>query len=405
MFAAALENARRVLRGALAIGGRTPLERGVVQRDLCEVCRRLGLYGEAIAAGEAAVRLLGSDAVALLNLALARADAGQDEAALECFDAALKIRPAMAHAHLGRAEIWLRRGDYARGWAEYAWRTQLPGLAPVVPEGLSAAAPSWGGWRIETVLLVAADQGFGDMIQFARFLPWAAGLCRRLVLHAPSPILPVLKQVRGVAAAADDWSGIEPFAAWCLLSDLPRLAGADWMRHAAAVPYMAANPDDAWRKRLDEFVPPVAGRRRVGLVWAGSAAQANDSARSTILSNFASLATIPDIDWISLQTGQAAQQIGAWPGEIAGIGTQLHHFADTAALLSILDTIVSVDTSVAHLAGALGRPAHIMLAHRADWRWGESGPATWWYPSLRLFRQPKYGDWDGAIKEVARVLS
>jgi hypothetical protein len=403
-----LGDARRLLRGALVVGGgaQLPPQRGIVQRDLCEVARRLRLHTEAVAAGEAAVRLLGEDAVALLNLGLARADAGQDEAALACFDAALIIDPGMAHTHLGRAEILLRRGDYIRGWPDYAWRTQLPGLEPLMPPALSSTVLAWDGAPIDAPLLVVAEQGFGDMIQFARFLPWAASLCTFLIVHAPAPIRPLLVQISGVTRISDDWTAIEPFAAWCHLSDLPRLAGAGWMLEAAAVPYLSAadGTRDTWRARLDDLVPPVPGRRRVGLVWAGSAAHTNDGARSANLSEFASLATIPAIDWISLQKGDAAEQPSAWPRQLPDVGPLLHNFADTAAVLSILDAIVTVDTAVAHLAGAMGLPAIIMLAHRADWRWGIGGTRTWWYPSLRLFRQQISGDWRAVVQEVGRVL-
>jgi len=225
-------------------------------------------------------------------------------------------------------------------------------------------------------------------------------------VHAPSTIQPLLAQIPGVAMIFDDWTAIEPFAAWCHLSDLPRLAGAGSMHEAAAVPYLSAAHEtrDTWRARLDDLVAPVPGRRRVGLVWAGSAAHTNDGARSVNLSDFAALATIPAIDWISLQKGDAAKQPGAWPRELPDVGALLHNFADTAAVMSILDAIVTVDTSVAHLAGAMGLSANIMLAHRADWRWGIGGTRTWWYPSLRLFRQQTSGDWRGVMQEVGRVL-
>jgi hypothetical protein len=401
-----LQDARRLLRGALAIGGglQPPALRGVVQRDLCEILRRLQLPSEALAAGEAAVRLLGGDAASLLNLGLAHADAGHDDTALVCFDNALEIEPAMAHAHLGRAEILLRRGDYGRGWPEYTWRTRLPGLAPTLPGSLNTTA-LWDGSRIDAPLLVVADQGFGDMIQFARFLPWAASLCTRLIVHAPSPIQTLFAQIPGVSGILDDWTEIEPFVVWCRLSDFPRLAGADWMRYAAALPYFTAPcaMRGIWRERLDALVPPVPGRRRVGLVWAGSAAQVNDGARSMHLASLAPLATIPGIDWISLQKDEPAQQRDAWPGELTDLGRFLRDFADTMAVMSILDAIVTVDTSTAHLAGATGLPALVMLAHRADWRWGMEGPRTWWYPSLQLLRQQTAGDWKQVVEKVGRV--
>jgi hypothetical protein len=146
---------------------------------------------------------------------------------------------------------------------------------------------------------------------------------------------------------------------------------------------------------LDAAVPPVAGRRRVGLVWAGRTEQSNDFARSMTLDRLAHLRDVPDVDWISLQKGEAASQLGDWPGKIADLGSILGDFSDTAALLSLLDLTISVDTSVAHLAGAMGLPVWVMLRHRPDWRWG-------WYPTARLFRQSRAGDWDSVVTAVCR---
>jgi tetratricopeptide (TPR) repeat protein len=392
-------DSRTLLRHALDLGGgwQKPAARGLIQRNLTEVARRLGRVDEAVAAGRAAVLLLGHDAVALGNLGVALADQGDEGAALGCFDAALAIDPDLAYAHLGRAEILLRQGDFERGWAAYAWRSRVPGQAPLVPEDVAMRMRVWDGVASVEPLLVVADQGFGDMIQFARLLPWAASQCGRLVVHAPAAISPVLAGIAGVAEVIGNWAGLAGMQAWCALSDLPRLAGGGWAEEAAAVPYVSVTnePRARWRIVLDAAVPPVVGRRRVGLVWAGRAEQSNDFARSMTLDRLAGLADVADVDWVSLQKGEAAAQIGDWPGKIADLAEALADFGDTAALLSLLDLTISVDTSVAHLAGAMGLKVWVMLRHRPDWRWD-------WYPTARPFRQPRIGDWDGVVTEVCR---
>jgi hypothetical protein len=391
-------DARVLLRQALELGGglQAPHARGLIQRNLTEVARRLGFLGEAVACGQAAVRLLGRDAVALSNLGVALADQCDEAAALACFDEALEIDPDFAGAHLGRAEILLRKGDYEAGWAAYAWRLRMPGVASLVPHDL--AMPVWDGAAGVGSLLVVADQGFGDMIQFARFIALAAGRCRRLVVHAPAAISPVMARIVGVADVIGTWADAVGMQAWCALSDLPHLAGSGWAEAASVVPYVSVT-DAArvrWRAVLDAVVPPVVGRRRVGLVWAGRAEQSNDFARSMTLAQLGRLADVEGVDWVSLQKGDAAAQIRAWPGTMADLGGALEDFGDTAAVLSLLDLTVSVDTSVAHLAGAMGRPVWVMLRHRPDWRWG-------WYPSARSFRQPSLGNWDSVVNEVSKA--
>jgi hypothetical protein len=395
-----LQAARQLMRQALAMGGdaQAPRERGLIQRNLTEVARRLGLVDEAVACGQAAVRLLARDTVALVNLGVALADHCDEAAALACFDEALEIDPAFAGAHLGRAEILLRQGAHERGWVEYAWRNRVDGVAPLVPVDVAMRAAAWEGAAGVESLLVVADQGFGDMIQFARFLPWAAAQSGRLVVHAPAAISPVLARVAGVSAVIGHWTDAAGIPAWCALSDLPRLAGAAWADEAATVPYVRV-PECArarWRSVLDAAVPPVAERRRVGLVWAGRAEQSNDFARSMNLAQLKGLADVTGVDWVSLQKGDAAAQIAGWPGTMADLGSALGDFGDTASVLSLLDLTVSVDTSVAHLAGAMGLPVWVMLRHRPDWRWD-------WYPTARPFRQPTAADWRSVVTAVSKA--
>jgi hypothetical protein len=169
---------------------------------------------------------------------------------------------------------------------------------------------------------------------------------------------------------------------------------------------MAVPPStrERWAYILNDAVPPRAGARRIGLVWAGQAAQAHDLARSLPLQRLAPLTRIDGVDWVSLQKGEPAAQLAAMPASMADIGAMLRDFADTAAVLSLLDLVVTVDTSVAHLAGALGRPVWVLLRHRPDWRWEGNMPSRW-YPTARLFRQARAGDWDGVVQAVRQSLA
>jgi hypothetical protein len=411
-LAGQFQPARRLLQNALELGGglHSPAERGRIQRNLAEVNRRLGRTREAVESGQAAVRLLGRDAGALLNLGVALADAGQDDAALACLDEALEVSPALAEAHLARAEIFLRRGDFETGWTEYAWRTKIPAVGALVPDAVlaDAGAAEWDGAAGGRSLLVVADQGFGDMIFFARFLPWAASRCWRLTVHAPRAIFGLFAGVPGLAVLTDDWREVTDFSAWCALADLPKLAGAEWREAASKVPYarFAGDAVAAGRAALDALVPPVPGRLRVGLVWAGHALQMHDSVRSIRLSGLEKLAEHTGVDWVSLQKGDAAAQRAAWPGAMADAASGLDDFAATAGVLAGLDLLISVDTSVAHLAGAMGLPVWVLLRERADWRW-ESEPdgGGRWYPATRAFRQALAGDWHGVVARVSQALS
>jgi hypothetical protein len=174
-----------------------------------------------------------------------------------------------------------------------------------------------------------------------------------------------------------------------------------------AVPYLASAHEDRmrWAARLGELLPR--GMRRVGLVWAGRPDHPFDFARSASLRALAPLGDAAGVAWVALQVGAAAAQVGAsaWRAPLVNLGPEIASYADTMAVLDALDLVVTVDTSVAHVAGAMGRPCWLMLARRPDWRWGLAGEETAWYPSVRLFRQKKLGDWAGVARDVVRALS
>ncbi len=389
-----------------AKGGLEAAALALVHRNRIEVHRRLLNPKAAIAAGRDALALAPDDPVALNNLALAHFDALEIDAALACYDRAIALAPDDPAPHFGRGEVLLACGDFARGWEGYGWRFRLPGVPAPLPAEVAARKRirRWQGRAMAGTLLVVADQGFGDVVQFARYLPWAAGRCGRLVVAASPEMQPVVAQMPGVAERIVAWDRLGDFAAWATLSDLPGLAGAV---PDGAVPYLASTHEDRmrWAARLGELVPR--GMRRVGLVWAGRPDHPFDFARSASLRALAPLGDAAGVAWVALQVGAAAAQVGAsaWRAALVNLGPEIASYADTMAVLDGLDLVVTVDTSVAHVAGAMGRPCWLMLARRPDWRWGLAGEETAWYPSVRLFRQKKLGDWAGVARDVVRALS
>jgi hypothetical protein len=402
-----IARAAGLMARAATLGERLGLDTAtlaLIQRNRIEVHRRLLQPKPAIAAGRAALGLAPNDAVAWNNLALAHLDALEMDAALACYDRAIALAPDDPAPVFGRGELLLSLGDYARGWEGYAARFRLPGVVPPIPAEVAGRARRWSGRKLAGTLLLVADQGFGDVVQFARYIPWAAARCARLVVAASPEMLPIIGQFPQVAASVSAWEAAGAFTAWSTLSDLPALAGTTAETiPAGMVPYLSA-PHEArlrWRARLAELSTP--GLRRIGLVWAGRANHPFDFARSAPLAALAPLGEVRGATWFALQLGGAEAQLGAtaWRAPLVNLGPEIGSYTDTMAVLAELDLVVTVDTSVAHVAGAMGRPAWLMLPRRADWRWGLSGTATPWYPSLRLFRQRKLGDWGAVAAEIA----
>ncbi len=401
-----LERAARLLARAAKLGG-DPALLALVQRNRIEILRRLQRPREAVAAGRAAMALAPDDPVVLNNLALAHFAALELDAALACYDRAIALDPQNAGAQFGRGEVKLAIGDYAEGWKGYAWRFRLPGVPAPLPPEVQGRRRQWKGRALDGTLLLVADQGFGDVVQFARYIPWAASRCGRLVVAASPEMRPVIAQFPEVAAQVAEWAALEPFRAWAALSDLPALAGTRAESiPAGMVPYLAALHEDRlrWRARLDELAPR--GKRRVGLVWAGRASHPQDFARSAPLAGLAPLGDVAGLCWVALQLGGAEAALGSsfWRAPVVNLGPEIAGFADTMAILAELDLVVTVDTAAAHLAGAMGRACWLMLPRPADWRWGLNGTDTPWYPSLRLFRQQRAGDWNGVARAVAAAL-
>ncbi len=374
-------------------------------RNICEVYRALGRYDAALEAALRAVAMAPRDPFAEANLGVVHYDRGETAEALAAAERAISLAPNMAMAHLGRAEALLLAGDFAAGLDEYEWRLRLPGAQSEMPP---EETPAWNGEPLGAgTLLLIADQGIGDVIQFSRTIPWAAARTGRLVVAARPEKRPIIAQFPKVSEIRPRWQDFSDFAAWSPLASLPRLAATRLETIPASVPYLRANPSriEHWERRLAQMAPP--GRRRIGLVWAGRPEHSNDRKRSLPLAALAPLTAIDGVCFLSLQKGEAAGQVGEYSGRapLIHLGPEIADFDDTMAILECLERTVTVDTALAHLAGAMARPALVLLPHAPDWRWLRDRSDSPWYPTLSLIRQPAPGQWGPAAARAAAALA
>ncbi len=370
--------------------------------NLGATLRDLGRLGEATAAYESALRLDPDHAEAHSGYGMVLQALGEADAAADHYRAAIRLQPDLATAHLNLACGLLRQGDYAAGWQEFEWRppAQLP--APL-------AARRWHGEPLgDRVLLLLAEQGLGDTVQFCRYVRlFPPG--SRLVLAVQRPLRRLMESLAGVERLVAAGEALPPFDFVIPLMSLPRIFGTTVATIPHDVPYLKADAvaSARWRERLDRRPG-----RNVGLVWSGdprphdTAQNAMDRRRSITLAQLAPLADLQGINWISLQKGRPAELAKSPPaGMILHDWTdELVDFADTAALVDVLDLVVSVDTSVAHLAGALAKPVWLLNRFDTDWRWLPGRDDSPWYPTLRQFRQDRPGDWEPAIAALCDAL-
>lgn len=369
------------------------------RNNLGNTLRAQGRLDEAIGHYRTALEQDPERAVTWSNLGSALQQQGDVGAALAAFDRALAIAPDLAEAHWNRALAWLLKGDYARGWAEYEWGIRA-GARPLTARPL----PEWHGENLPgKTLLVSAEQGFGDTIQFVRFLRQARERVGALVLECQPELMPLLSTCAGAdRVIRNDLTDTDllPAHARVPLMSLPRLFGVTLADLPGRLPYL--HPDS---ERIERLKPVLRGKGyKVGLVWAGSTAHQNDRNRSLDARLLAPLAAVPGVGFYSLQVGPAAAA-GAQTGlSMTDLAPMLRDFADTAAAIAQLDLVICVDTVVAHLAGAMSKPVWIVLPHAPDWRWGLGASSTPWYPSARLFRQPAAGQWAPVLDRVVAAL-
>ena len=319
---------------------------------------------------------------------------GQVTEAVACQDAAIALRPDFAAAHWNQGVALLLGGDMAAGWEKYEWRKRR------FPASFgSAPGPQWEGGPLGgRTLLVLAEQGLGDTIQFARYLPLLAQRGARVVVECATSLIPLLAAMPGVVRACA--RGRRPaYDLWVDQMSLPRLFGTTLATVPCPDAYLRADAGRvaAWDRMLPSGL-------RVGLVWAGNPLHSNDARRSMPVDALAPVLAAGGGSLISLQVGERAQDAAAMPG-VADIGPQLTDWRETAAAIGAMDLVITVDTAVAHMAGALGVPTWVMLPHAPDWRWMLGRGDSPWYACMRLFRQERPGDWSGVAHRVAAALA
>jgi Tfp pilus assembly protein PilF len=375
-------------------------------RELGNVLDYLGRFEEAEASVRTALRLQPEDALAHYNLGRILYHLGRATEAQASYRTALRLRPEMPGWRMALGQALLLAGQFEEGWKEFEWRWQTGRMARVGP---LFPVPSWNGEAIgDRVILLLADQGHGDTLQFCRYVPQIAAGARRTVLAVQPSLVRLLSRLPGVSEIITQDDGPSSFDLWCALMSLPHAVGTTLETIPATTPYLTADPTDVahWRERL----AGLAGLR-VGLCWAGGRTRdlskiAADRRRSITLDILALLGEISGVQFISLQKGPPAAEAARPPQgmELHDFTEDLHDFADTAALIEGLDLVISVDTAVAHLAGALGKPVWVLNRFDTDFRWPRDRDDSPWYPSLRQFRQPTPGEWHSVINRARGAL-
>lgn len=365
-------------------------------------------FEEAISCFEEVIGKAADNPVAYHNLAVARAGQGDLSAALECLDRALGLAPNDPSILMMRAMIYLQTGRWSEGWRDYEARLRLSELL-VSTTGFDTAA-IWKGEPLQgRTLAVVGEQGAGDQIQFVRFVCEAAQRGAEVVVYCNPPTLKrLMESVPGVAQVCAPGEPYIAYDYWVAMLSLPRLLGIEEDTLAPRIPYLFpdASACHRWTARL-------ADKRglRVGLVWAGSPAFGKkgggmDRRRSLALEALAPLWKVPGIVFFSLQKGAPREQLSAFSisHPILDYSEEWADFADTAAFISALDLVISVDTSVAHLAGGLGKPVWVLSRHDACWRWLENREDSPWYPTARVFRQALGEGWGPVVRRVENAL-
>jgi len=380
--------------------------------NLGNALKDLARIDEAIAAYRQAIAISPDFADAHTNLGDALRGNGQLEEAIAEHRKAVALKPSFAEAHYNLADALLARGDFQEGWKELEWRWKCKDF-PSPRRNFSQ--PQWDGSPLQDrTLLIHTEQGFGDSIQFIRYLPLLARHGGKIIIECQ----PELERIFQTLPKTPDagfrivvkGQPLPSFDLHCPLLSLPMVFKTTPQSIPADVPYLFPDPQlvQSWRKNLIAPQKPASSTGfNVALAWAGSPDFKGDRTRSLTLDRLSPLRDVRGATFYSIQKDDAARQINHPPAglHLINLAPQLIDFADTAAALSLMDLVITTDTSVAHLAGALGRPVWVMLQFVPDWRWLVERKDSPWYPSMRLFRQHTPGDWSGVIASVAHALA
>jgi tetratricopeptide (TPR) repeat protein len=334
-------------------------------------------------------------AQSLMDMARISMDTDKTDQAIRELNKVIELQPDNAHAHVYRSCLNLVLGKVREGWDESEWRHKLADSIKLDIPGRQWDGADPRGKR----LMVHWEQGFGDVIQFARFLPVLAQMGAQVIMACPLELQRLMTSLKGISRVADQ--GQVSYDAWTALLSIPRLLRTDMDSLPKETPYLWAPQEDCdyWRERL-------AGDRgfRVGLVWATSSKLGLQMPKAIPPQTLAGLLDVPGVTFYSLFVGASAGDLAILGDRIIDLSPELKDFAVTAAVMKQMDLIISIDTAAAHLAGAIGAPVWVLLGWLADWRWMRDRSDSPWYPTARLFRQPATGDWESLVSQVRQEL-
>jgi tetratricopeptide (TPR) repeat protein len=414
-----LDEAIATLRQAIALDPQL----AVAYSNLGNMLSNIGRVDEALAAYQQAIAIQPDYVGALCNLGNQYHRLNQMDRAIPIFREAIAIDPNSDLAHNHLSQSLLMSGQFPEGWKEYEWRWKNKDSGLVLPD---FPQPLWDGRPLHgKKILLYAEQGFGDTLQFVRYAEMVAARGGDVALRCPPELVALLASAPGISRLVTAGQPQPPFDVHCPLLSLPGVFQTRIETIPNNVPYLKADPKlvEIWSRRLgdasagaidsvDQSRHPGDNPRdprkplRIAIAWAGRPAFTGDKTRSMKLRQLAPLATIPNITFYSLQKGPPAEQANTPPPglNLINLGPDLRDFADTAAVMSLMDLILTTDTSIPHLAGALGLPVWTMLQFAPDWRWLLDRDDSPWYPTMRLFRQPKPGDWDSVMNAVTGAI-
>ena len=360
-------------------------------------------YSEAVQELEQVIRAEARHAEAYNSLGFIYSRQGQLDEAIGYYERALQIRANYAQAHLNLGMTLLQRGEFQRGWTEIEWRWQTEQFTP-----FSVPHPRWEGQPLPgQTLLIHTEQGEGDAIQFIRYLPRVAERCGRIILVCTPNLIPIFQGVEGISEIRPPGEiALKDFDTYIPLMSLPKVFDTRLDTIPQQVPYLKV--PRAGREALGTLIQQQksAGCLQVGIVWAGSPTHSNDRHRSCAIANFLPVLQVPEVQFYGLQVGAGSQDLSQLPPEIEleDLSGRLKDYGDMAVVIEQLDLTIAVDTSVVHLAGALGKPVWTLLCYNPDWRWLLEREDSPWYPTMRLFRQRQPQDWYSVLVQVAEAL-
>ncbi|MBI3836381.1 MAG: glycosyltransferase family protein, partial [Planctomycetia bacterium] len=368
--------------------------------NLGAVFKRQNKLREAVECYQRALEFRPNFAEVLNNLGNVFQLQGRNAEAIVCYEQTLRIEPNHAQAHYNRSRMLLAAGDFSAGWREYEWRLKCSDL-----DRQSFAEPRWNGEPLEgRTLLVHAEQGLGDAIQFIRYVRLLTRCGGKIVVEVSKSLFPLLRQsaIPGLVAKG---TRLGQFDLQVPMMSLPLVCGTTLSTIPARVPYLAADPQrvEYWREALS-----AKAGLQVGIAWQGGTTYPGDRFRSIPLAQFEPLAR-EGIELISLQKGPGEEQLAELAGqfrvrELNNLDEQHGPFVDTAAVMQNLDLVITCDTAIAHLAGALGVSVWVALPLSPDWRWLCEREDSPWYPTMRLFRQTTFDDWVSVFRRMADEL-